>query len=579
MKTFKYLFGAALIGLSLTACSDDNDDYGMLDGIGVVTRSISLEEGTSVRAEKLTRITVDYNNIIAVNAQAPVTLNGTPVTVSVNPDDRKQLFIDVELTPYTDYTLEIPAGAVYRSDDPTVECEAVTLSFDTNTGINKSVMAQNLINTKATAEARNVYSRLLNLYGAKQLSGAMGEVGWSTAYSDFVAEQGGAYPAVVGFDYLHMPYSGPNSWINYMDISVVKGVWEAGSIPAFTWHWNVPVSRPFEATLWSGEQVMPADWSGFIQINDDAAKALLANVTAGTVITVKTKDVNAGAQGSVKNGSTWAGLTSALEYFDITGDYTVTVTADMVDAIKTDGIIISGHDYTATEVSIASAGGSDVSFNAQADQFDADNVLIPGTWENSVAEADVAKVAASLKLLQDAGIPVLWRPFHEANGDFVWGAWFWWGKKGPQTVKKLWSWLYDKLTNEYGLNNLIWVWTADYSAEGQLAGMSLLQDAYPGNDKVDIIGADIYADSPFMTRTDIFDMLHNLSGGTKMVALTECGNLLDVEQAFEDGALWAYFMCWYETPDGKPAFVNYNNASVWQSVLSNPLVLNQGEWK
>ena len=193
MKTFKYLFGAALIGLSLTACSDDNDDYGMLDGIGVVTRSISLEEGTSVRAEKLTRITVDYNNIIAVNAQAPVTLNGTPVTVSVNPDDRKQLFIDVELTPYTDYTLEIPAGAVYRSDDPTVECEAVTLSFDTNTGINKSVMAQNLINTKATAEARNVYSRLLNLYGAKQLSGAMGEVGWSTAYSDFIAEQ-------VGFD-------------------------------------------------------------------------------------------------------------------------------------------------------------------------------------------------------------------------------------------------------------------------------------------------------------------------------------------------------------------------------------------
>ena len=44
------------------------------------------------------------------------------------------------------------------------------------------------------------------------------------------------------------------------------------------------------------------------------------------------------------------------------------------------------------------------------------------------------KAAKALKELQDAGVTVLWRPFHEFDG-----AWFWWGKGGPENFKKLWK--------------------------------------------------------------------------------------------------------------------------------------------
>jgi len=81
-----------------------------------------------------------------------------------------------------------------------------------------------------------------------------------------------------------------------------------------------------------------------------------------------------------------------------------------------------------------------------------------------------------LKRLQDAGVPILFRPLHEAEG-----AWFWWGAKGPEATKELWLLLHDRLTNHHKLNNLIWVWN------------SLLPAWYVGDDTVDILSADVYA--------------------------------------------------------------------------------------
>ena len=73
----------------------------------------------------------------------------------------------------------------------------------------------------------------------------------------------------------------------------------------------------------------------------------------------------------------------------------------------------------------------------------------------------------------------LFRPLHEAEG-----AWFWWGAEGPEPCKKLYRLLYDKLTNEYGLDNIIWEWTG-YTYETSAAW-------YPGDDVVDMIGYDKY---------------------------------------------------------------------------------------
>lgn len=574
MNKFNYMLAAALVGFAMTAC-DDDDTYGMMDELPMVTRSLSVAEGASVRAMNLSDITVNYNNLVGLNPDCAITLNGTPVSARINPENGMQIIIPVDLTPYQDYTLVIPSGAVYRADDNTVVADAVTLNFNTKSGINTTLVASAPINPNITAEAKAVYNLLNENYGSKQLSGSMGEVAWGTGFTDLIGTTAGKYPAIVGFDYIHLA-SSPANWIDYGDISPVKSVWDAGSIPAMTWHWNVPVSKPGELSLWSGETVMPADWSGYLQLTDDAAKELLSKAVVNAVLTVKTKDVNPGAQGSIKN-SGWSELASGLEYFDISGDFSVTLTAPMVAEIRENGFIISGHDYTATEITLTIPAGGSLSYNASTDQFQAANVLVEGSWENSVAVADVEKLAGYLKLLQDAHIPVLWRPFHEAAGDYTWGHWFWWGNSGVETTKQLWDWLYNKLTNEYGINNLIWVWTVQTSDEGKLADISKVRAAYPGDDKVDIVGADLYEEA-LSTQTAQFDLLYNLVGGHKMIALSECGNLLDVDTAYEDGALWSYFMGWYEQDDNGPAFIQWNLGGEWSTVLNNPLVLNRGDF-
>jgi len=140
---------------------------------------------------------------------------------------------------------------------------------------------------------------------------------------------------------------------------------------------------------------------------------------------------------------------------------------------------------------------------------------------------DIDAIAAQLQRLEDAGVPILWRPLHEASG-----GWFWWGEKGAEPYKKLWILLYDKLTNEYGLDNLIWLWN------GQDA------DWYPGDEYVDIIGEDIYpgyqVDSSQISK---FLQAARYTSG-KMVVLSENGCVPDPEKCYLDGAMWGFYCTW-----------------------------------
>jgi mannan endo-1,4-beta-mannosidase len=92
-----------------------------------------------------------------------------------------------------------------------------------------------------------------------------------------------------------------------------------------------------------------------------------------------------------------------------------------------------------------------------------------------------------LKKLQDNGVPVLFRPLHEAEGK-----WFWWGAKGPEPAKKLYKIVFDRLTRVHKLQNLIWVWN------------SVAKDWYPGNSYVDVVSADTYAQGDHGVRLPSF---------------------------------------------------------------------------
>ena len=173
--------------------------------------------------------------------------------------------------------------------------------------------------------------------------------------------------------------------------------------------------------------------------------------------------------------------------------------------------------------------------------FDIREALKEGTWQHEVIMNDLAEAGKVLKQLQDAGIPVIWRPLHEAAGSYKYnGAWFWWGRYGDEYTKELWKLMYDELVNKQGLNNLIWVWTAQYEEgyENQMAA------SYVGNEYCDMIGVDIYADNDD-AQLKAYNALLNLCGGKKLVTISETGLIQNPAKCLAAGANWSYFMLWY----------------------------------
>lgn len=177
--------------------------------------------------------------------------------------------------------------------------------------------------------------------------------------------------------------------------------------------------------------------------------------------------------------------------------------------------------------------------------------------------SDIDAIAGCLKELQDAGVPVLWRPLHEVSG-----GWFWWGASGAEAYKQLYRTMYEKLTVEHGLNNLIWVWN------GQDA------DWYPGDAYVDIIGEDIYAGNRVYTsQAARFLKALEATPTRKLVMLTENGCLIDPELAARDSILWGMFCTWqgeFVQQDGKLC-ETYNDAEMLKKVYSSDLVITLDE--
>ncbi len=186
-------------------------------------------------------------------------------------------------------------------------------------------------------------------------------------------------------------------------------------------------------------------------------------------------------------------------------------------------------------------GSTDCNFyvesaSANYTTFSISRALEEGTWENEVLMADIAEIAKQLTKLKEADVPILWRPLHEAEG-----GWFWWGAEGAENCKKLYRLLYDQLTNVYGLDNLIWVWTG--------YAYSTSPDWYPGDDVVDIVGYDKYnaADGlPNLSSiSSTFYSLVKSTDGKKMVTMSENDSIPSLENLLNDKAGWLYFCPWY----------------------------------
>jgi mannan endo-1,4-beta-mannosidase len=186
-------------------------------------------------------------------------------------------------------------------------------------------------------------------------------------------------------------------------------------------------------------------------------------------------------------------------------------------------------------------------------------LVTPGTHLNERWKSQVDVIAWFLKQLRTAHVPVIWRPYHEMNGD-----WFWWGKKpGPDGYEKLYRMLFDRFVHFHGLNNLLWV----YNANEVHAKVDGYDTYYPGADVVDILATDVY-DNDF-AKSD-YDGLLALAKG-KPIALGEVGAPPPVA-ALDQQPRWTWFMLWGDlTPRWQPGAVDYT------PTYDNPRTLTHDE--
>ena len=134
----------------------------------------------------------------------------------------------------------------------------------------------------------------------------------------------------------------------------------------------------------------------------------------------------------------------------------------------------------------------------------AENIL-PGKPYNEVFRAYLDYIIIYAKYLDKLGVPLIFRPFHENNGD-----WFWWGSTTKvSTFKSLFRYTKDYVESK-GVHNLLWA----YSPNGPFASTEEYLERYPGDDYVDILAFDYYDDYleyPAKPSREFFDELERSS--------------------------------------------------------------------
>lgn len=204
--------------------------------------------------------------------------------------------------------------------------------------------------------------------------------------------------------------------------------------------------------------------------------------------------------------------------------------------------------------------------------------ILPGGDLNEVFNGYLDLVAEFDGYLQEADVPLLFRPFHENSG-----SWFWWGSGHctPQEFRQLFKYT-EKYFQSKGLHNMLYVYSP---GGGETKSEGDYELTWPGNSYIDIAGLDMYHRDPergdgwlqdefepAMTIVEKFAKSHH-----KVAAMTEtgilCGNSamskkgVGYKEWFTDASKimakhhMTYFMTWSnfdETNFDQPYMIDEN---------------------
>lgn len=173
--------------------------------------------------------------------------------------------------------------------------------------------------------------------------------------------------------------------------------------------------------------------------------------------------------------------------------------------------------------------------------------------------ADIDYIADYFLQLQKEGVAAIFRPLHEAGGD-----WFWWSNSttGAQYAA-LYRLVYDEMVNVKGVKNLVWVFNPE-------ASLDVSWD--PGADYYDVISVDIYNNAnDHSSNSAAFDSFKDKWGTSKILALSENGPIPDVNNMHTDQAVWSWWMPWYSSWSG--IWPGQTANSVWKSNMEDDRII------
>ncbi|GGP01998.1 mannan endo-1,4-beta-mannosidase [Cloacibacterium rupense] len=130
---------------------------------------------------------------------------------------------------------------------------------------------------------------------------------------------------------------------------------------------------------------------------------------------------------------------------------------------------------------------SDMTTEQKADAF---KNLLPGGKFNDWYQKKLDKVASVITNLKDSNgkfIPIIFRPFHEFDGN-----WFWWGASysTAEDYIAVYRYTVNYLRDTKNVHNILYAFSPDNS----YGNATLYLSRYPGDDYVDILGMDNYGD-------------------------------------------------------------------------------------
>lgn len=327
-----------------------------------------------------------------------------------------------------------------------------------------------------------------------------------------------------------------------------------------------------------------------------------------------------GHQDDLAYGVNWEGDEDRSDVRDVTGsnpavygwelgglDVGMTENLDKVDFVKMENWIRAGYARGGV-ITISWHFYNLVTGGNSWDKTPAVSAIIPGGEKHQaliVALDRFADFNEALASVDASGkkhyVPIIFRPWHEHNGD-----WFWWGKGNTSEAdyQALWRFTVSYLRDIKGIHNLIYAYSPD---RGRINLEQFEQDyfwGYPGDDYVDLVGIDNYWDmgleynkAPAEQQTQ--DLVASLKAivqiarqRNKIAALSETGNnrltipnfwterLLNPILSDADAREIAYVLVWRNANLAREkseqfyaSFAGHPSAADFKTFYENPFVM------